>query len=423
MKQVLLIGAHYTFAEYLSDGLKDQQVKLEHCPNSRSAYTTLIQLLPDLIIIDVGSMDEDVILFLEKKIKDPNAKSTPIIAIGELEDRRLIASLINFRVQKYFKMPLKYDTFFKAIGEALGMNFTADQTECILEMHVTDNIFFIEIAGGLNRDKISMLRYRISDCKTKLKMTAPKLVLMLSDLKLCFLDMTNIQLLLDTILKDMVIKKGNIKVLTNDSFFQEFVKGHAEYNGIEVSSDIETVLNPLLEIFALSESKDPLLHRILIPNKELPESAIDLRFSKDYGGTAQSEWDSGDMLRIAIIDDDPVSQKILVGTFERIQATTTVYSDGITFLNDLNNKTFDVVILDIFIPKMNGLDILKSLQHQKYSSPVLVYSQATDTQYVTDALTYGAANFILKPQKPDVLIQNVLAAISDRNKDGFGFGL
>lgn len=423
MKQVLLIGAHYTFAEYLSEGLSQQQVKLEHCPNSRSAYTTLIQLLPDLIIIDVGTVDEDVILFLEKKIKDPNAKSIPIIAIGDVEDRRRIASLINFRVQKYFKLPLKYDAFFKAIGEALGMNFTADQTECILEMHVTDNIFFIEIAGGLNRDKISMLRYRISDCKAKLKMTAPKLVLMLSDLKLCFLDMTNIQLLLDTILKDMIVKKGNIKVLTSDTFFQEFVKGHAEYNGIEVSGDIDTVLNPLLEIFAISESKDPLLHRILIPNKELPESPIDMRFTSDYNGTAQTEWDSGDIIRIAIIDDDPVSQKILVGTFEKIKATITVYSDGVTFLNDLNNRTFDVVILDIFIPKMNGLDILKSLQHQKYSSPVLVYSQATDKQYVTDALTYGAATFILKPQKPEVLIQNALAAISDRDKDGFGFGL
>ena len=357
-----------------------------------------------------------MLLFLDKKIKDPNAKNTPIIAMGTLTDRRKIAALANFRVQKYFKLPLKYDLFFKAIGEALGQGFTADPTECILEMHVTDNIFFIEIAGGLNRDKISMLRYRLDECKTKLKLTAPKLVLMLSDVKFCFLDMTNISLLLDTILTDRIIKKSSIKILTNDSFFMDFVKGHPEeYSGIEVTSDINAVLNPLLEIFAISESKDPLLHRILIPNKEIPENAIDLRFSTDYDKTAMTSWDSGDIMRVAIIDDDPVSQKILVGTFDRIKASVTIYSDGITFLKDLPGKFFDVVILDIFIPNMNGLDVLRNLQRQKYSSPVLVYSQATDKEYVTDAISLGASNFIAKPQKPEVIIQAAIAALDTAN--------
>lgn len=413
--KVLLIGASYQFFEYLTEGLSQQQVKLEQSPNIRSAYTDLIQILPDLIIIDIGELGEDALLFLEKKAKDPNAKTIPIIAIGDISDRRKIAVLANFRVQKYFKKPLKYDCFFKAIAEALGQSFTADQTDCILEMHVTDNIFFIEIANGLNRDKISMLRYRLDECKTKLKMTAPKLVLMLSNMKFCFLDMTNISLLLDTILADRIIKKASIKILTGDSFFKDFVDGHEEYKGIEITDDINTVLNPLLEMFSISESKDPLLHRILIPNKELPGNAIDMKFSSDYGGTAKNSWDDGDIMRVAIIDDDPVSQKILVGTFDRIKAKITIYSDGVTFLNDLSNKVFDVVILDIFIPNMNGLDVLRNLQRQKYGSPVLVYSQATEKQYVTDAISLGAANFILKPQKPEIIIQTALSAISSAN--------
>lgn len=418
MKQVLLIGESYSFNEYLSEGLSQQQVKLEYCPNSRSAYTTLIQILPDLIIIDIGDLNEDVLLFLEKKSKDPNAKGTPIIAIGNISDRKKIATLVSFKVHKYFRKPLKYDLFFKEIGALLEMNFTADQTDCLMEMHVTDNIFFIEIANGLNRDKISMLRYRLDECKNQLKMTAPKLVLMLSNLKLCFLDMTNISLLLNTILADRIIKKQNIKILTNDSFFKDFVNGHEEYKGIEISNDINTVLNPLLEIFAISESKDPLLHRILIPNKEIPENSIDIRFSTDYDGTAMTSWDSGDILRVAIVDDDPVSQKILVGTFDRIKAKITIYSDGVTFLNDLGSKVFDIVILDIFIPNMNGLDVLRNLQRQRYSSPVMVYSQATDKQYVTDALSLGATSFILKPQKPEVIIQTALAALNDSD-NGF----
>ena len=399
--------------------MKQQKVNLEQCPSSRSAYTTLIQLLPDLVIIDVGKIDDNVVLFLDKKAKDPNARSIPMIAIGTLDDRRKIATLANFKIVKYFKIPIKYDLFFKAVGEALDLNFTADPTDCILEMHVTDNIFFIEIAKGLNRDKISMLRYRLSEYRSKLRMSSPKLVLMLSDLKLCFLDMTNISLLLDTILTDRIVRKPNVKILTNDDFFKEFVKGHSEYSGIEITDDIGTVLNPLLEIFAISESKDPLLHRILIPNKELPQTDIDLRFSSDYGGTAISTWDSGDIMRVAIVDDDPVSQRILVGTFERIKATITIYSDGVAFLNDLNSKFFDAVILDIFIPKMNGLDILRNLQRRQYEPPVIVYSQATDKQYVTEALSLGASKFVLKPQKPEVIIQNTFSAISGSGAGGF----
>ena len=42
MKQVLLIGASYKFFDYLTEGLSQQQVKLEQSPNLRSAYTDLI---------------------------------------------------------------------------------------------------------------------------------------------------------------------------------------------------------------------------------------------------------------------------------------------------------------------------------------------------------------------------------------------
>ena len=416
MKQVLLVDSSHSFFTYLKDALNQQQVQLEQCVSSRTAYTTLINLLPDLILIDIGDLDDTTLAFLEKKSNDPNAKTIPVIAIGDCTDRKKIAQLVAFGVQYYYRKPIKYDQFFKAIGKILGTNFEADHTESILELHVNDSILFVEISDGLNRDKIAMLRDKIKAVTSHYKIGKPKMVVMLSNLDLCFLDMTNITLLLDTILEDRIIKKANIKIITNETFVADLIKGHDEYTGIEVVDTIDKVINPLLEIFAISDSKDPLIQRVLKANRTVPQNEIELYFSTDYNGTMQKPYDSGEILRVAIIDDDPVTQKILAATFDRINASPFVYGDGVSILNDLAGNQFDLIILDIMIPNMNGMDILRNLQRRNYPASVIVYSQMTDKNSVMESLTLGARRFLVKPQKPEAIIQSTLEVLKDENE-------
>ena len=93
-------------------------------------------------------------------------------------------------------------------------------------------------------------------------------------------------------------------------------------------------------------------------------------------------------------------------SFEKSGADTFVFSSGVSFLNSISDHIYDIIVLDIFIPDMNGFDILHNLQHRNYDAAILIYSQATNKEYVIKALTMGAKNYLVKPQKPGLVVRN-----------------
>ena len=119
MKQVLIIDASPLFREFLKEKLTAERVGVEVVQGKRDAFTKLISILPDLAILDITDSFEDLMEFLDKKQRDPNAKSIPIIISGPLIAREKIAMLAQFGVVKYFTKPIKFDIFFESIGRRL----------------------------------------------------------------------------------------------------------------------------------------------------------------------------------------------------------------------------------------------------------------------------------------------------------------
>ena len=74
-------------------------------------------------------------------------------------------------------------------------------------------------------------------------------------------------------------------------------------------------------------------------------------------------------------------------------------------MNAVAKQHFDLVILDIYMPGLNGFDVLKNLQEKSYKTPIVVYSQVTQRDAVMQTLTLGAKSFMIKPQKPEVVVQ------------------
>ena len=60
---------------------------------------------------------------------------------------------------------------------------------------------------------------------------------------------------------------------------------------------------------------------------------------------------------------------------------------------------------------LSGFDILKNLQERKYTTPIIVYSQATQREAVVQALTLGAKSYLVKPQKPEAIIQKAVEVL------------
>jgi len=403
MKQVLIIDEPPLFREFLKNKLTTEGIQVEFANGRRDAFTKMLNILPDLVIIDTANDYTQLTDLLKKKQENPNAKKIPVLLTGPVLSRDQVQELPRYNVSKYFNKPIKFDIFFESIGHILKLPLSIDTTQCIMDVHLNDNIIFIEIAQGLNREKMALLKYKISELLDDNNFTSPKIVLMLTNLKLSFIDGANLELLLDNITADSRILKKNVKILSFDHFTKELINGHTQYKGIEVTQNLAAVLNSLVQGDS-GEITDLINNKILTSTDDAEQGSIQMKFYSESGVLDNTNANHKNPV-IAIVDDEIVTRTLLQNAFKQIHATCELFESGTDFLYASNTKVYDLIVLDIFMPGLSGFDILTRLHLQKYPSPVLIYSQATQRKAVIQALSLGAKSYLVKPLKAQEIIK------------------
>ena len=185
MKRVLIADSHSLFRDFLKQKLTEVQIDVVISQENRDLQTKLITSLPNLIILDMNEDDTEEMEFLMQKVKDSNTASIPVIITGPKRDPANIAPLTKFGVIKYFEKPVKLDVFFNAINKNLHTSLIMDDTPCVLDLHRNNTIIFIEIALGLNREKISLMQFKLAEMIEKESIESPKIIVMLTSLDFC----------------------------------------------------------------------------------------------------------------------------------------------------------------------------------------------------------------------------------------------
>ncbi len=119
------------------------------------------------------------------------------------------------------------------------------------------------------------------------------------------------------------------------------------------------------------------------------------------------------MYRILIADDHPIVLKgltQLLGESGQVRTITQVNS-GEEVLSAIKQDRFDVVLLDISMPGMNGIDTLEEIKKLKPSLPVLILSMYPEKDYALRAMKAGASGYLTKKSAPAEL-SNALAKIA-----------
>ncbi len=116
-------------------------------------------------------------------------------------------------------------------------------------------------------------------------------------------------------------------------------------------------------------------------------------------------------LRVLIIDDEPAIRRFL-----RTSLTAQGYSlleaeDGETGLAMLQRNAVDVLVLDLGLPGISGLDVLKKLRDSHSPVPVIVLSSRDDETGKVTALDMGADDYVTKPFGMDELLARIRAAV------------
>jgi DNA-binding response OmpR family regulator len=139
--------------------------------------------------------------------------------------------------------------------------------------------------------------------------------------------------------------------------------------------------------------------------------SVDTRFSSDSASYSSEHKKTGTVLKIAIIDDNLDSLNETKNCFVEIGADCVPYTSGQDFLNSWESENFNLVIHDVLLKDQTGLNVLRALQTEPDAPPVLVYSQGLQRDFIIKVLSSGAKSYLVKPQKPQVLVQKALSLL------------
>jgi DNA-binding response OmpR family regulator len=412
VKQVLIIDESPLFRDYLKEKLSkshEDQISAVAAVNALDGITKIRNLTPDLIIMDYHLSRQGCIEVLKQKKENPNTSGIPVIVLTQQIDQKRIIELVPYNVKKVFTKPVKIDALFAVLSSMLGVNFAIDESPGIVEVHVNDDIIFVEIAQGLNRDKLDLLGFKIVELMELYQIRVPKVIVMLSDIRLTFADGPNIQKLLEIILNSSRVRKKYVRILTRDSFTRNFIESQKEYEDIEVVSNLQYAIDGLLaeldDSMEYAEKKAEIIGDKLLSAETAEGEAMQLRFESETKPALENMAEAFDGLAIAAVDDDFVIQELIKNTFSRVGAVVTAFPDGREFVRALENSRFDMVFLDLLMPKMDGFAVLRELKEQNISMPVIILSAVNQRETVIRAFQMGIKSYLAKPLKPGDLLK------------------
>ena len=113
---------------------------------------------------------------------------------------------------------------------------------------------------------------------------------------------------------------------------------------------------------------------------------------------------------ILLIEDDPNITDFMEVVFEREQYRLMVAANGMEALTALQAETFDVILLDLGLPDIDGMDLLKILR-KRMDLPIVVISARKDENEKVAALDLGADDYVTKPFGTNELLARIRTAL------------
>jgi DNA-binding NtrC family response regulator len=119
---------------------------------------------------------------------------------------------------------------------------------------------------------------------------------------------------------------------------------------------------------------------------------------------------------VLIVDDDPVQRRLLEAMVQRFGYRTLLADGGdmaAALLTGPDSPRVDCAVLDLVMPDLDGLGVLARLRQAGCDVPVIVQTAHGGIDNVVSAMRAGAADFVVKPAKPErlqVSLRNALAA-------------
>lgn len=389
---------------FLQEILTSYDFEVFPCKDGSSGMVQVKNNRPDLII---STMDMERITleeFLSEKQNYRTIKDIPVILTAReinTKEKNKYELLKNHysSIKALITLPLKVDKLFHAISDTLMRPIAYDKTECTLDIHVNEGILFVELAGGINRDKLFLLKYKLIELMNLYLLNIPRIVLILTGLDISQKNRRRFNDFLDRITGFI---ETNFPFVSHPGKYITLLTKYESIKTIISGSDIA-------EDICIFSNLEEAVERL---NQLSVSDIIEIGYQTDFTGNQVStdkhllhlKFDSEKInvkkenLTVALVDDDEDIRTFIKAIFYKNNFTIREYASGADFLDGLENSIPDILFLDIVMPGISGLEVIKALQEKDLLDKiaVVVFSGHLNRQVIKTIEVFGIRQYIIK---------------------------
>ena len=120
-------------------------------------------------------------------------------------------------------------------------------------------------------------------------------------------------------------------------------------------------------------------------------------------------------LKMLCVDDNPQLRSSLEQQFLNEDFEVETADDGDVALEKIKNQDFDIVLLDLTMKRMSGMEVLKELKKINKHPYVIMLTGVDDVQTAIDCVKLGAKDYISKPYDPEELLHIVIKVLGSHS--------
>ena len=114
-------------------------------------------------------------------------------------------------------------------------------------------------------------------------------------------------------------------------------------------------------------------------------------------------------MKLLVVEDEKKIANLINNGLREQGYTVDVFHDGVEGLKQATSQPYDAIVLDIMLPGLDGLSVLRSLREKKIATPVMILTARGEVNERVDGLNAGADDYMSKPFSMDELVARLRA--------------
>jgi DNA-binding NtrC family response regulator len=123
-------------------------------------------------------------------------------------------------------------------------------------------------------------------------------------------------------------------------------------------------------------------------------------------------------MKILVVDDEDIVLESCQAVFELHGFEAQFAPSADKALEVMKNNGFDLLLIDVKMPKKDGMYLMRKIKEQWPDMPVIVMSGYYTTETIQEAMRMGATTFVAKPFEPDELMETIRNVIAKEERHG-----